>query len=86
MVVKSEIDILNLLIGDIAESISPILWDCSVTDAFFKFMKDEKLNLISVVNEKGEVVGQLVRMRFLEKTVLGRFGYGIHLNARKKDI
>lgn len=80
---RNEILILELLTGDIAQQIPPLSWQASITDAFFRFMKDEKLSLIPVVDAKEVVIGQLSRTRFLEKTVLGRFGYGIHLNARK---
>lgn len=82
-IVKKEIITLDLLVGDIAERVPPLTMKASVTDAFFMFMKDEKLNLIPVIDERQMVVGQLSRTKFLEKTVLGRFGYGIHLNARK---
>ena len=80
---KNELTILDLSIGDIAERIPPIPSNKHITEAFLRFMEDEKLSLIPVIDEQERVIGQLNRIRFLEKTVLGRYGYGIHLNARK---
>lgn len=77
-----DLSILDLSIGDIALRIEPLDIKTTITEAFLKFMKNEKLNLIPVT-EFNVVVGQVQRNRFLEHTVLGRFGYGIHLNARK---
>lgn len=74
--------IFELSVGDIAIKLEPLLAGNTIMDTFFRFMKDENLSLIPVV-ENNIVVGQLQRNRFLENTVLGRFGYGIHLNARK---
>ncbi len=82
--IKCEIDpsILDFSIGNIAIRVEPLNKKSKVMDAFLNFMKDEKLNLIPVV-DNNVVVGQIQRNRFLEHTVLGRFGYGIHLNSRK---
>jgi diguanylate cyclase (GGDEF)-like protein len=74
--------ILDFYIGDIALEIEAIKKEENIMDAFIRFMKDEKLSLIPVINDE-YVIGQLHRTRFLEHTVLGRFGYGIHLNSKK---
>ncbi|MEN2993941.1 MAG: GGDEF domain-containing protein [Thermodesulfovibrio sp.] len=82
--IKCDIEpsILDLSIGDIAVKVEPLNKEAKIMDAFLRFMKDEKLNLIPIV-DKNIVIGQLHRNRFLENIVLGRFGYGIHLNAKK---
>lgn len=77
-----EPSILDLSIGDIAIRVEPLYKTSKIMDAFFKFMKDEELSLIPVL-DNNIVIGQIHRNRFLEHTVLGRFGYGIHLNAQK---
>ncbi len=77
-----EPSILDLSIGDIAIRIEPLYKNSKIMDAFLRFMKDEKLSLIPVV-DNNIVIGQIHRNRFLENTVLGRFGYGIHLNSKK---
>lgn len=77
-----ENSVLDLSIGDIAVRIEPLKKQSTIMEAFLRFMKDEKISLIPVV-ENNVVIGQVQRNRFLEHTVLGRFGYGIHLNAKK---
>ncbi len=79
---STESSILDLLIGDISIKVEPINKTASIMDVFLRFMKDEQLSLIPVV-DNNIVIGQVQRNRFLENTVLGRFGYGIHLNAKK---
>ena len=79
---STEYSILDVSIGNIAIKIEPIIKNSNITEAFLRFMKDENLSLIPVV-DNNIVIGQLQRNRFLENTVLGRFGYGIHLNAKK---
>ncbi len=74
--------VLDLSIGDIAVKVEPINKNSKIMDAFLRFMRDEKLSIIPVVDEK-VVIGQIHRIRFLEHTILGRYGYGIHLNSRK---
>lgn len=70
-------------IGDIAERVDPILPSAHLTDAFHRFIKNPKLRSLPVVKDD-RVVGMLHRNRFLENNVLGKFGYGIHLNATKQ--
>lgn len=74
--------ILDLLIGEIAIKVEPISKTTKTIEAFLRFTEDEKLSLIPVVEGK-VVIGQLHRIRFLEHIILGRYGYGIHLNSRK---
>lgn len=78
----ADFSILDISIGNIANKVAPLDKDSNIMDAFLKFMKDENLSLIPVISQE-KVVGQLQRNRFLEHTVLGRFGYGLHLNSRK---
>lgn len=82
------IDILTILnnrIGEIAIKVIPLSKNASIMDGFLRFMEDEKLSLIPVV-ENEAVIGQIQRSRFLEYIVLGRFGYGIHLNFKKRIV
>lgn len=76
------LSVLDVSIGDIAKRVEPLSPYTPIMDCFLRFMKDEKLSLIPVVKDD-IVIGQVQRNRFLEHTVLGRFGYGIHLNAKK---
>ena len=71
------------LIGDIADRIDPILPSAQLTAAFNKFIKTPELRSLPVV-EDDRVVGMLHRNRFLENNILGKYGYGIHLNASKR--
>ncbi len=77
-----EPSILDISIGDIAVQVQPLSKSSTIMEAFLRFMKDEKLGLLPVVDDS-IVIGQVQRNRFLENTVLGRFGYGIHLNSKK---
>ncbi|WP_169357121.1 GGDEF domain-containing protein [Thermodesulfobacterium hveragerdense] len=64
--------------------VPPIHFEVFVREAFLVFMKDENFNLFPVINYDNFVVGQLQRRRFLERIILGKYGYGIHLNGNKK--
>lgn len=77
-----KLTILDISIGDIAKKVEPLAPKTPIMDCFLRFMREEKLSLIPVV-ANDIVVGQVQRNRFLEHTVLGRYGYGIHLNAKK---
>lgn len=70
-------------IGDISERVNPILPSAHLIYAFDRFTQNPKLRSIPVVEDE-RVFGILHRSRFLENNVLGRYGYGIHLNATKK--
>lgn len=69
-------------IGDIAHRIDPIPPSADLTAAFNRFIKNPELRSLSVV-EDDRVIGMLHRNRFLENNILGKYGYGIHLNAKK---
>lgn len=69
-------------IGDIAHRIDPILPSAHLTAAFNRFIKNPELRSLPVV-EDDRVVGIVHRNRFLENNILGKYGYGIHLNATK---
>ncbi|QER42844.1 GGDEF domain-containing protein [Thermodesulfobacterium sp. TA1] len=81
-----DVFLLDRRLKDIAVRVQPIYHQVFVREAFLLFMQDEKLNLIPVINQDKFVVGQLQRRRFLEHIVLGKYGYGIHLNGNKKVL
>lgn len=70
-------------IGDIAEMVDSILPSAHLTAAFNKFIKTLELRSLPVVKDD-RVVGMLHRNRFLENNILGKYGYGMHLNATKQ--
>jgi diguanylate cyclase (GGDEF)-like protein len=70
-------------IGDICRSVDCILPDVPFSLAFERFINEDYLRGLPVVSS-GHVVGMLHRSRFLEKNILGKCGYGMHLNAHKK--
>lgn len=69
-------------IGDIADKAESIHPSAGIMAAFNKFIKNLELRGLPVV-EDDRIVGMLHRSRFLENTVLGKYGYGMHLNASK---
>jgi diguanylate cyclase (GGDEF)-like protein len=69
-------------IGDIADRVDPIPPSTHLTAAFNKFIKTPELRSLPVV-EDDRVIGMLHRNRFLENNILGKYGYGMHLNATK---
>lgn len=69
-------------IGDIACRIDPISPSAHITIAFNKFLKTPGLRSLPVVVDD-VIVGMLHRNRFLENNILGKYGYGMHLNATK---
>ncbi len=80
----SQMDGEQCLVGDIAERIDPIQPLSNIMLAFNRFTQSDKLRSLPVVDENDRVCGILHRNRFLEKIILGKFGYGMHLNASKK--
>ncbi|GAB6183457.1 GGDEF domain-containing protein [Thermodesulfovibrio hydrogeniphilus] len=78
-----ERNLFDVYVGQISLNIEPLRDDAKIMDAFLRFMREENLSLIPIVDKKSNVVGQIQRNRFLEHTILGRYGYGIHLNSRK---
>jgi diguanylate cyclase (GGDEF)-like protein len=57
--------------------------DASILQVYETFISHSEIRSVPVVR-KDVVIGVLHRNRFLEKNVLGRFGYGMHINAKKK--
>ncbi len=70
-------------IGDICRTTVSIDPDVPFSLAVERFVQDESLRGLPVV-KKDHVIGMLHRSRFLEKNILGKCGYGMHLNAHKK--
>lgn len=70
-------------IGDICRMIESITPEVPFSLAFERFLQEEGLRGLPIVS-KDHVVGMLHRSRFLEKNILGKCGYGMHLNAHKK--
>jgi predicted transcriptional regulator len=60
---STEYSILDVSIGNIAIKIEPIIKNSNITEAFLRFMKDENLSSIPVV-DNNIVIGQLQRNRF----------------------
>lgn len=75
---------LDRRLRDLVIKVPAIHFEVFVREAFLLFMKDENFNLLPVINYDEFVVGQLQRRRFLEHIILGKYGYGIHLNGNKK--
>lgn len=69
-------------IGDIAHRIDPMPPSAHLTAAFNRFIKNPELRSLPVA-EDDRVVGMVHRNRFLENNILGKYGYGMHLNATK---
>ncbi len=71
-------------ISDIVSYVQPIPLQASVAEAFNRFMNDDDLSLLPIVQEE-RVAGVLFRTSFLEKHFLGKLSYGMHLN-KYKDV
>ncbi len=69
---------------DIAKYVEPFTLKNSVNDAFNRFLNNEDLALIPIVQNK-RVEGVLFRSRFLEKQFIGKLSYGMHL-TKYKDV
>lgn len=63
--------------------IDPIEPGDRLTTALQRFQTDRELHVLPVVQE-GRVVGILNRVTFIEEQVIGRHGYGFHINHAKK--
>ncbi|MBI3593250.1 MAG: GGDEF domain-containing protein, partial [Nitrospirae bacterium] len=70
-------------IGDIGRAVDTIHPSESISAAFNRFIKNPELRGLPVVVEDDRVVGMLHRNRFLENNILGKCGYGMHLNSQK---
>lgn len=69
-------------IVDIVQEVEPAKAHSGLMDIFQRFINEPDLNGLPVVQEE-RVVGMLQRNTFLERELLGRFGYGFALNAHK---
>jgi diguanylate cyclase (GGDEF)-like protein len=70
-------------IGDIAVKPDPVLPGDTIPTALNRFQSDSNLLVLPVV-ENGRVVGVINRSTFLEEHVIGRKGFGFHINYSKK--
>ncbi len=57
--------------------------DATIARVYEIFISISELRSLPVISDK-VVIGILHRNRFLEQSVLGRFGYGMYINAKKK--
>lgn len=74
-------------IGHITHYIKPIQPDEPLSIAYARFLEHPKIRSLPVV-EDNKIVGAIIRNFFFENVILGKFGYGMHLNYKKriKDI
>ncbi|MBU4490951.1 MAG: EAL and GGDEF domain-containing protein [Euryarchaeota archaeon] len=70
-------------IGDIAHDITPIYPSEDIWSAFHRLVEDPAIRVIPVVDDS-RIVGILHRNRFLENSILGNYGFAMHLNATKR--
>ena len=71
------------VIGDIAITPEPVFVGDTPPVVLNRFQLDSNLNVLPVV-ERGRVVGVINRSTFIEEHVIGRHGFGFHLNHSKK--
>jgi len=64
--------------------IKPISPDTPFTTIYDLFMEDETLSVLPVVDSSFHPLGLIKRKVFFEKVVLGKYGYGMHLNMKKR--
>ncbi|WP_448587692.1 EAL domain-containing protein [Thermocrinis sp.] len=76
-------NIFNTKLADISAKMDPIHQKTLIRDVFYSIMDNSKWDILPIVDYDGTVVGQIERNSFIEHTILGRYGYGIHLNGRK---
>lgn len=70
-------------IFDITNHVEPLTQEITIFDARKRFFDNPMLRLIPIV-EEGRIIGILQRNRFLEDELLGKLGFGMHINAKKK--
>ncbi|MBF0566773.1 MAG: EAL and GGDEF domain-containing protein [Nitrospirae bacterium] len=73
----------NLFIGDIAEAGCHLDSKSCCNDALVMFNYNPNARMLPVVSN-GQIVGTINRNTFMERHVVGKYGYGMSLNARKK--
>jgi diguanylate cyclase (GGDEF)-like protein len=71
-----------VVIGDICRDVVPVSSALPFFRAVDRFIKEPELRGLPVV-DGDRVVGMLHRTRFMEEQILGRCGYGMHLNTNK---
>lgn len=69
-------------IGNIAKYLEPLAPEQSLMVAFQRFTENPTLHGLPIVAER-RVVGMLCRMRFLEKQLIGPYGYGFALSTHR---
>ncbi|MEZ0329479.1 MAG: bifunctional diguanylate cyclase/phosphodiesterase [Dissulfuribacterales bacterium] len=70
-------------IFDITEYVEPLTPDTNIFEAQRRFFQDKRLQMIPVI-ENSRIIGIIQRNRFLENKLIGNFGFGMHINAKKK--
>lgn len=71
----------------ITQYIEPIKPDEALSTAYNRFLEHPKIRSLPVV-ENEKIVGAVIRNSFFENVILRKFGYGMHLNYKKriKDV
>jgi GGDEF domain-containing protein/predicted transcriptional regulator len=69
--------------GDVAQVIAPVSPMDRITSVLGRFQREMDLKVLPVV-EDGAVVGMVNRSTFLEEHIIGRHGFGAHINHSKK--
>ncbi len=69
-----------------AKNFPPIFLNTKITEIVEYFLEYKELKTAPVVCEENRVRGTIERRQFFEEVVIGRFGYGIHLNSKKRAI
>jgi diguanylate cyclase (GGDEF)-like protein len=69
-------------IGDISQKVEPLYPETPFSKTMNLFISRPDIRSMPVVEDE-RIVGMLHRTRFLEQQILGRCGYGIHLNSYK---
>jgi diguanylate cyclase (GGDEF)-like protein/PAS domain S-box-containing protein len=69
--------------GDVAQAIAPVSPLDRITSVLGRFQREMDLKVLPVV-EDGAVVGMVNRSTFLEEHIIGRHGFGAHINHSKK--
>lgn len=70
-------------IGDIASTVSPLHPSTPVKDFLNRLIEHGELRSVPVADGE-RVMGMLHRVRFIENQVIGKCGYGMHLNSYKE--
>ena len=76
-------DMVYTRLKDISVSVQHVYFKTTIREAFFSIIQNDKWNILPVIDDEKIVVGQIERNSFIEHIILGRYGYGIHLNGRK---